>query len=359
MTAEYFSRIDKKKIKQILVINLGGIGDVLLSTPALRAIAEYYPEARLNLLVVPRVTSLAKTLPYIKEVHVWHLHGAYSMLINFFMLLRLRNRKIDLGINMRTIVSERSAKKVNLLFRIINPKIKAGRNTEGWGSFFAISIPETERGEKFEMEYDIDLACALGAKATDKNLDIPLDAASVETINLIFRYHHFEQNDIIIGIHPGGNPTHRWPAENFTQVIKEISKEFPHAKFVITGDKSEVNLGEVLARANPKTTYNLAGKLGILEVCALIKKTALFIANDTGIMHIAAALNTPLIAIFGPGYLTRFDPRNISGNAAVLYKKTECAPCNLPACDTLECLKHIEPEEVTVTALKILKKHAY
>ena len=91
------------------------------------------------------------------------------------------------------------------------------------------------------------------------------------------------------------------------------------------------------------------------KLTALIKIAGLFITNDTGPMHIAAALGTPLVAIFGPGYLDRFDPRHISDKAKVLYKKSDCAPCDKFRCSLQKCLSAIYPEEVAEAGLSLLK----
>jgi ADP-heptose:LPS heptosyltransferase len=72
-------------------------------------------------------------------------------------------------------------------------------------------------------------------------------------------------------------------------------------------------------------------------------------------MHIAAILKTPLVAIFGPGSLVRFDPRNISDKVVVIYKKVDCSPCNKIKCESLECLKNIYPEEVISAASSLIK----
>ena len=127
-------------------------------------------------------------------------------------------------------------------------------------------------------------------------------------------------------------------------------------KFVITGLKNEIVLAKKLIKTTDAEIVNLAGKLTIRELGALIKRCNIFISNDTASMHITAILRTPLVAIFGPGYITRFDPRNISENVIVLYKAAECAPCDRKKCGDLKCLKEIAPNEVTEAALMLLEQ---
>lgn len=339
---------------KILIINLGGIGDILLSTPALRALKNNSPTTQISILVIPRDYEILKDLSYIDNIFIFH--KGYSP-VGFFKslntLLTLRGMHFDLAINMRTLVSKRSTKKIKFLLDIIKPKIKAGRDTEGRGYFFDINIPETDIGTKYEMEYDIDTIKALDIEVIDKNIDFKIDKFALEEVNQLLGKEGVSADDILVGIHPGGVPSRRWPIENFSEIIDTIYKERP-AKFVITGGKKEVNLAKRLVKMANAKIINFAGRLSIKELGVLIKRCNLYISNDTGPMHIAAILNTPLVAIFGPGDITRYDPRNISNKTVVLYQKVVCAPCNKVKCDSMECLKLISSEEVVEAVLKLL-----
>ncbi len=348
-------------IKNTLVINLGGIGDLLLSMPALRALRGLYPQARISVLVNQRSYELAKALPYFDEAHIFYLYPSgkippAKIYKNFLTLWLLRRKKFDLAINMRTLVSQASAQKMNFLLSIINPKIKAGRDTQGRGWFFDIKIPETDIGDKFEAEYDIDTVEALGAKVIDKAIELAVGKEEQCNIRSILKDKGIEDKDILVGIHPVGMSSHRWPVENFSQVIREINNKI-NCKFVLTGAKDEVSLAGRLVKITGIKIISLAGRLSFRELAALIERCNIFISNDTSPMHIAAILGTPLVAIFGPGYLRRFDPRNISDKARVLYKKADCAPCDKVVCSSLKCLKSISPQELIEAALGLLHKN--
>lgn len=353
------SIILKGALKNILVINLGGIGDLLLSTPALRSLKAKYPSAEIAILVVPRVSELARGFSYIDKVYVFGISLKLSSIINNLRTLAvLRREEFDLAINMRTLVSNLSALKINILLKIISPKIKAGRDTEGRGRFLEIKIPETGEGEKYEMEYDIDTARALGAQEFDRNLEFQISREDESRVFGLLEKNGIKENDIVIGINPGGVPSRRWPIRNFSEAINSISEK-AQCKFILTGSANEINLARGIAELTNRDIdiLNVAGELSIGELGALIKRCDCFISNDTGPMHIAAILKVPLVAIFGPGPLIRFDPRNISGETAVLYKKAGCAPCNRFSCGSLDCLKAISPDEVVQAALDALRKH--
>lgn len=349
------------EMKKILIINLGGIGDVLLSTPTLRALRKFYPQTEVSILIAPRVYEIVKNLSYINEVLVFHVgYGGTIPFTKIFGNLKtlfvLRNKQFDLAINMRTLVSKKSALKIKFLLGIINPKMKAGRDTEGWGYFFDVKVPEPEIGEKYEMDYDIETLELLGVNVGDRSIDFEIDEASKERVNQLLLKEGVTEDDILIGIHPGGMASRRWPIENFSRVIKEINKK-TKCKFVITGGKEESFLVNELMKMTDLKMINVVGKINIKELGALIKRCNLYISNDTGPIHIAAILKIPLIAIFGSSEITRYDPRNISEKATVFYKKVDCSPCYNVNCKSMKCMKAILPEEVIEASLKCLQKY--
>ena len=347
-------------IQKIVVINLGGIGDILLSMPALKALRKLYPKANISMLVTPGSNEVPMILSYtgIDRVFTFHIgHGGTIPLAGIFqnigVLLALRKKRFDLAINMRTLVSRKSAQKIKFLFKFIRPQKSVGRDTEGRGYFFDIKIPEPDVGQRYEMEYDIDTVRALGCDVNNRNIDLEINDASIEKVNEILRNEDINEENTVIGIHPGGTYSHRWSTNNFSKLIDELFSKID-CKFVITGGMNEVILAKKLRDRTDAKITDLTGQLNIIQMCALIKRCNLYITNDTGPMHIAAILKTPLVAIFGPGYLERFDPRNISDKAAVLYERADCAPCNKVECDSMKCLKSISYEEVTEASLTLL-----
>ncbi len=343
------------EVKKILVINLGGIGDILLSTPALRALRIFYPDSKIYCLVVPRVFEFVKSLSYIDEVFILEPNfRPNKVFTNLKTILELRKIKIDLAINLRTIVSKKGAAKIRFLLAMINPKVKAGRDTDGRGYFFDIKISEPSIGQKYELSYDIDMLAALGIKVMDTSINLVINQQSMTAVSKALEEKGISSQDVVIGIHPGGKSSRRWPMENFATAIKELTQKLD-CWFLITGSKEESYLADKLIKITGGKIINMAGKLDLQGLAALIKRCNLYISNDTGPVHIAAVLKTPLLAIFGGGDVIRFDPRHISDKAAVLYKKHICAPCNKMTCRSMECLKDILPQEAVEAALDLLK----
>ncbi|MBP7055766.1 MAG: glycosyltransferase family 9 protein [Candidatus Omnitrophica bacterium] len=341
--------MELKGINKIIIFNLGGIGDLLLSFPAVKALRQTYPGASIDIVVVERVKELALDLGLFSDVLVYRK----NFLADLSLFVSLGRKGYDLGINMRTIVSFFSALKIFTIMALVHPKISAGRDTDHHGLFFDIKIPETLYGEKHDTEYDIDLVTALGAKVTDRKVVFDIDGKSKQQAMKKIADNGITGNDIVVGINAGGVLSHRWPLDNFEAVIKDMAG-FKDVKFVLTGDASEAKYVDPLRRSLPDKVINLSGKLNLRELAAVIKRCSIYITNDTGPMHIAASLNVPLLAIFGPGYIKRFDPRAISDKAKVFYKAQDCAPCDRIRCVSTRCLKAITPQEVSREARNIL-----
>jgi len=345
--------------KKILIINLGGIGDILLSFPALKALRSFYQGYGISMLVTSRAYQLIEGLPYIDQAKAFSVeYGGSFGLSNFFnnlgTLFSLRKEKFDVALNMRTILSDKSARKIKFMLDIINPRIKAGRDTEGRGTFFDIKIPETDLGDKCEMEYDIDMVRVLGGKVIDKNIDLRIEEGIVKKVaRMLYDAGVSSVDENLVCVHPGGMPSRRWPVENFAAVINALKTKVK-CKFIITGASDESELARSIASGVNCPVIDFTGKLNVLELAALIKKCSLFISNDTGPMHIAAGLKIPQVAILGPGDIKRYNPCYISDKAVVLYKKADCSPCFKISCGQLKCLSVISPEEVIDAALRIM-----
>lgn len=347
-------------MKKILIINLGGIGDFLLSTPALKALRAGHPQAQFDILATRRICELARLYQMFDHTFEWKME--YGGLVplrtwrkNYELLLGLRQRHFDLAVNMRTLVTPAGSFKMRCLLGIIAPAQTAGRNTDGRGRFFDVRIPETTRGLKHEMLYDIETVEALGCSVEDRKIVWPFSGNEEEEVRNLLGREDLPKDRVLVGVHPGGMPSRRWPAQHFMQLLNGIADQVP-CHFVFTGSHLEKDLGEMIRRNVTAKCVNFCGALSLAQTAALIKQCRLFISNDTGPMHIAAVVGTPLLAIMGPGDLRRFDPRQITQKVVVVYRGAECAPCEKVHCRDLRCLKAVTPSEVIQAALVLLGK---
>jgi heptosyltransferase I len=161
---------------------------------------------------------------------------------------------------------------------------------------------------------------------------------------------------IFIAVQPGARwPTKRWPAEHFAAVVRALARKFPDARFAILGGAEDRPAGEIVAGAEPQRCLNLCGRTTLPEMVEWLRRCRLMITNDTGPMHVAAALGTPLVALFGPTEPRRTGPYGQLEN--VLRLDLPCSPCFNSYCTfekPNECLKAISPERVIERACRLL-----
>lgn len=340
------------RINKVLVINLGGIGDCLLSMPSLKALRRLYPNAHLAVLTLSRSRDVLNRADFLNEIIPIDLRGkGWSRLCR--LLIDLRRKRFDMIINMRTMVSFRSAVKMAFIFWFIGSKYRVGRDTGKKGFFLNVKVPENYPGIKHEMEYNLDIIRILGGKTDDAKLEFHIKKEDMEFADNFLRSRGVQPGDALIGISPGApHPSRRWPLENFIEVGNILSKA--GCKILVMGARDEGYIKDELQRTGSPDFLSTIGEIDLGQFAAFIKRCDIQIANDTGAMHIAAAVGTHVVAILGPGSIENYDPRKMSCKATVFYKKVDCAPCEKAHCDSLICLRGISPKEVAGKCLEIL-----
>jgi lipopolysaccharide heptosyltransferase II len=160
-----------------------------------------------------------------------------------------------------------------------------------------------------------------------------------------------------IAIQPGARwPNKRWPVQNFAELVRLLAGSFSDARFAILGNDDDKPLGEAISRAEPARCLNLCGRISLPEMIEWLRLSELMITNDTGPMHVAAALGTPLVALFGPTEPRRTGPYGQLEN--ILRINLPCSPCMKSYCayeKPNECLKAISPAMVFENACKKLE----
>ena len=171
----------------------------------------------------------------------------------------------------------------------------------------------------------------------------------------ILAAHGISPKECLIGVNLGTTwRTKCWSLENFAEVITQVQKRF-EARILLTGSTAEIPLGEALAGPAKVETINLIGKTTLMQLGALIESCNLYLTCDSGPMHIAAAVGTPTVALFGPTSPTRHGP--YGENHEVIEKPVECRPCYKRKCMRKDqphlCMTEIGPSEVVSQILKV------
>ncbi len=357
----------EKKLK-FLIINPFGIGDVLFTTPVIKAIKEKYPDSFIGYWCNLRVKPLLVTSFGINKVFALSRGDIKKLYQDSFLgglwnslklTLSLRRERFDICLDFSL------DHRYSLFSKIIGIKRRIGFNYKNRGRFLTDKIDLSGYSEKHAIEYYLDLLGFLKIKPKDKSLALSVPVSSEIRAKNILSVAHLEEGDLIIGIAPGAGGSwgkdagyKHWPALKFAQVADKLADEFK-AKIVLVGDDTEISIADVIINAMRNKPVNLVGKITLEVLPALIKNFNLFITNDGGPMHLAVALDINTVSVFGPVSELVYGPYPESRNHLVLKWDGECRPCyknfRLPVCDkNRECLRAISVESVFEAAAKLL-----
>ena len=320
---------------------------MVLLTPALRALKKAYPTSQLTFWLRPRVADVMETHPYVDACLVdTKAKGRLRSLKPF--VNQIRQSHFDLAVVLHP-TSFRNA----LLPFLARVPIRIGSNVSGRGMLLTTTY--RENSDVHEVQRYLRVLQLLGDDITtpDDKLGFWHTDADRGAVQRLLPQHTHER---LIGINLGTTwETKRWHVDNFAAVIQQIARRGPNVKIVLTGSTAERDIAAALHC--PETTVNLAGKTTILELGALIERFRVYLTCDSGPMHIAAAVGTPTVSLFGPTAPARHGPY---GNAEhiVLEKPVSCRPCYKRVCHRKDaphlCMMEIRAAEVAAALTQFL-----
>ena len=334
--------------KKILIIKLRHIGDVLLSTPVLRALRDAFPDAQLTMLVNRGTEGVLAHHPDVNEVLCLE-KGAWVDQCKF--VYGLRERGFDCVIDLTD--GDRSA----VISFATGAPIRIGFNAEHrWRGLLYSRVVKPRPVDQHRVEYDL---CALRALGLDPKRGMPTVSVSESEEKMADQWLN-EQGLTgdhalpLVLLQPGARYSLKvWPPERFAQLSDRLVERF-HCRILLGGDQREREVAEQVARKTHCAPIVVAGKFSLLQYAALVKRCALFVGNDGGAMHIAATVGTPVVALFGPTYPERWGPRG--GLTQVMYKGLDCRACYHPSClrGDDSCMRRISVDEVYEAASRML-----
>ena len=367
---------------RILIVKLAGIGDLLLATPALRALRETYPQAQIDLLVTPDSAGLLNGWEVINNTIVldkYLFDDPKAIARNPRTLLRLKDvwqtlhsGHYDAVLLLHHLTLPFGRLKHQLLMRATGAKWRIGLdNGHGW--FLNVRVKDRGFGALHEAEYNMAVASAAGATIKSKHLELPLQAQErVEAKQIL--YENMAEEDIarpIIAMHPGSggySTARRWAPERFAQLADTLFHEVGGQILLMGGpEEAELHRSIISMLRSTVPARSLAGKGNIKVAAAILEQVDLFIGNDTGLMHIAAAVKAPTVAIFGLSnskawgpYTGEVEPKL----ATVVQLGLPCMPCfyrdhllgTPEGCATRDCLAMLGTDPVVAAARKMLKR---
>lgn len=337
----------------ILVIQSHLIGDLIMAIPLLKALKKWYPNAKIILLAGEFSKELMEELPFIDEIVTmkfpWSTYDYSLKNIGriFKVLMKLRERKIDLAIDAQ--IDMRNA----FLMFLIGAKRRLGYSITG-GSSFLTDIPEFPKYISNLMEARLSILSYLNIDYNEKSTSLPLNQeALVRAQNFLNTYHINDKK--LIAIHPGASKKEKlWPAISYVKVIQYLLDiemhpvliEGPNDRNIIRQIQNNIGISLTCFKGNLK------------EVAAFISRCRLLLCLDSAAIHLASAVKTPVVAIYGPQFPWLTKPHG--PNIEILWNENlDCRPCEYGKCKykTNICMESITPDQVIEKIDRLLFKN--
>ncbi|MEW5974333.1 MAG: lipopolysaccharide heptosyltransferase II [Acidobacteriota bacterium] len=361
--------LDPTTLKTLLVRGTNWVGDSIMSVPALKKLRRMLPDTRICLLVLPWVSEIFDDIGVADEVLIYDRGGVHAGALGRLRLIReLRGRAFDGALLLQ------NAFEAALLTRLAGIPIRAGyaRDARGWLLTHGLKIhPRVSRLHQAYYYLDlVDQALGIPREALDAEMvsewkdfcrvPVPDTSLQVNPIRRASARRRLKEEGVdlerlLVGVHAGAafGSAKRWPLERFAQVLDKLAQE-RGAQVLLFGAPNEISIARAIERQMRSPIAVLSGRTSLAELIALIDCCDLFITNDSGPMHLAAALRVPMLAIFGSTDEVATGP--LSPTAKVINKKVECSPCLLRECPIdHRCMTRISVEEVYGEALPLLQ----
>ena len=325
--------------ERFLLIHTGGIGDLIMARPAIQFLKRKRPDALLDFMGNPVSLSI---LINTQELHSLipfqsakkNLWSAFSVL-KILVLLRLR--RYERLYLLQPILGADGHKRLRFLVKFINARRNYGRESPFDSDFVDYAVRE------LSTRHEVDRMLAVVSdnhpppvQEKDYLLSFPVDDN--------YKKYGLQEHAYIV-LSPGGNKSfRRWPIDNFMAIAHLAVRE--GLNIVLIGSPSEQSILAENEKMLPKGTKNLIGKTDFSSLCSVIQHAKLVVANDSGPMHLANALGTPVVCIFGSGDRVRTPPF-LTDKARLLDSPAlECKPCYRQVCDAPLCMIPITVEKV-------------
>jgi heptosyltransferase-2 len=348
--------------KKILVMRYRFIGDTVLTVPFLRNLRRAEPGAYIAWMVAPGSSDVVKGIPYVDDMIYWDpatihadsrgTHRTFSTKMAFIKELRLHH--FD-----KVYILKRSLSSAVIAW-LSGARERVGFDTEGRGFLLTRRVPY--RHDRHEVDNFLEVLRADGVKVEDDFLEIWTTVQEEDRANRVLADAGVTSSEQKAMIHPfSAVPQRGWPLENFAELAIRLSKE-AGCRPLVVGGTGDIETFKKVKPLFGEGTVDLVGKCTLRETIALLKQCVLFVGNDSGIMHLAAAAGTPLVALFGPQSPVKFGPW--SRRARMIYKGMECSPCRQkffsecepssrmrPACMEAISVEEVFQESVTIAGL--------
>ena len=346
-------------VSKVLIRGTNWVGDAVISIPAMREIRRIFPKAHISLLVRPWVREIYSAVEFVDEILDYDKSGTHKGFAGFQRLVSdLRQRRFDLAILLQ------NAFEAALLAWCARIPRRVGYARDGRSLLLtdACRIDPAVR-RVHQAYYYLGILSGMGwlQERLWERDDFALSTtvgvleADADTAREMLRTAGIQKGETVIGLNPGAyyGAAKRWFPDRYAAVADSLATRHG-ARIVIFGSSSDLAVAKEVAAAMGHAAVVLAGRTTLGQLMGLIKECRLLITNDSGPMHLAAALDVPQLAIFGSTSEIATGP--LSRKAVVLKHQVECSPCFLRECPTdFRCMKEISAKQVLEEAERLLE----
>jgi lipopolysaccharide heptosyltransferase II len=348
---------------KILLVRLREIGDVVFTTPAVRALRQHFPDAHITYVVEPTAADVVRSNPLIDELIVV---PRTHLLADIRLGLRLRAARYDLAIDFH------GGPRASLLTWLSRAPRRVGYQVPGraWMYTTRVKRPRALR-PRHAVQNQWDLLAAIGVPAADPHawpVEMPPDPAAAAAMAHRLADAGVQCGDRLAVVHvSAGNPFRRWPQSAFAALVAGVCARDPTLRVIVTSGPSERDaarrvIEEARARlpAPDRDRIVAIGEFSLAELRVLLDRAGIFVGGDSGPLHIAATTTIPIVGLYGPTLPVRSAPWR---DAALVTESVEggdlpCRPCNQRVCapGDFRCLTRISPEMVIDAAERALAR---
>jgi lipopolysaccharide heptosyltransferase II len=346
---------------KILLVRLRLIGDVIFTTPAIRAIRRRYPDAHIAYIVEEEAAQIVLRNPHLDEVIVARSpRAARRWRADLALIRRLRRERFDLAIDFH------GGPRSSLFTWLSGAPTRIGYNVKGRSWMYTTVVPRPRAlRPRHSVESQWDVLLPLGIAPPNRESDpteMVDDPDAVASVSRRLAGAGVESAHALVVIHvSAGNPFRRWPAASFVELICRLVSADPMRRVVVTSGPSDAAAATSIANdARARLASGLrdavlqCGEFNLAELRALVARAALYIGGDSGPLHVAGTTGVPIVGLYGPTLPVRSEPYrgasfiSVAADAGTL----PCRPCDQRACEPgdFRCLTGISPEAVAAAA---------
>jgi ADP-heptose:LPS heptosyltransferase len=329
--------ITKRKIKRILLLCPGCLGDNLLLSPSMKKIRDTFKDAEIDIVIGKRAVEFVDGNPWFAHYYIFQGGKRLKRIVNIIKLINnLKKEKYDLIVDFKNSILPFFIKGKYRLTFFLKEFFSEKTYTHEAKRLFNFLVPFLGNEENIALYFHISGKDRDGIEALIKKLGI-------------------KSTDRIVVFNPGGREKKRLSEEKFAEIGRTLLDSYGSLKIIIIGADYEEKIGnKIKGLINNDNVFNLAGKTSLKQLAALLEKASLIITIDTGTLHLASAVHCPTVAIFGPTSPYRYGP--IGTKNIVIHSNISCFPCNEVKKCKLDylCIKQIPSEKVIKAAMLFL-----